>query len=87
MTTLNVAIGNQDLCAWQPVPGVTWVQTRVPDVAEKLAKRDDAKLVIKGVAGGYLRTFEFHHTLKWAKRLLRRYETPANDRIDRDIRP
>lgn len=83
---LNAAVGDRSLCAWQPVPGITWVQTRDPVHARRLAKRSDGRVVAVGVAGGYLRTFEFRHSLAWAIRLLERYtasETTANEEIIR----
>lgn len=70
---LNSTVGDDALCAWQPVPGVVWVQTRSPHHARRLAKRADGGLVMTGVAGGYLRTYEFRHSLAWAVRLIRRY--------------
>jgi len=85
MTSLNTVIGDRLLCAWQPVRGVTWVQTRSPQFARKLSQRSDSRLVMRGVAGGYLRTFEFQHGLTWARRLIARYttadETPTNARL------
>ena len=85
MTSLNTTIGDRLLCAWQPVPGVCWVQTRSPQFARKLSQRSDSRLVTYGVAGGYLRTFGFKHGLAWARRLIARYqtknETPTNARI------
>lgn len=82
---LNVAIGNRELCAWQPVRGVCWVQARDPKHARRMAQRKDSRLVAYGVAGGFLRTFEFQHSLAWARRLIGRYqtknETPTNARI------
>lgn len=79
---LNTAIGTRDLCAWQPVPGVTWVQTRLPEHANRLAKRRDGRLVVRGMAGGYLKTFEFRHPLSWAERLIRRYTRQDHTRQD-----
>ena len=73
MTILNTVIGSPALSAWQPVPGITWVQTRSPQFARKLSQRQDSRLVVRGVSGGYLRTFEFHHPLTWAQRLIARY--------------
>ena len=61
-----------------------WVQTRNPKRAKRLAKRSDSRLVMRGVAGGYLRTFEFAHTMSWALRLMKRYtgdETTANEAL------
>lgn len=73
MTPLNTVVGSRDLCAWQPAPGWTWVQTRSPQFARKLSKRSDSRLVARGVAGGYLRIFEFPQGLGWAQRLVERY--------------
>jgi hypothetical protein len=70
---LNETIGDRKLCAWLVAPGTTWVQTRSPQFARKLSQRSDSRLVARGVAGGYLRTFEFHHGLAWARRLIARY--------------
>ena len=81
---LNTAVGDGDLCAWQPVPGVVRVQTRDPKHAKRLAKRKDGRSVVVGVAGGFLRTFEFRHSLPWALGLMDRYtaaETPTNDAL------
>lgn len=80
-SSLNIAVGDRDLCAWQPVRGFVWVQTRDPQHARRLAKRKDGRLVVRGVAGGFLRTYEFAHSLAWAVRLSARYtasETTPN---------
>lgn len=77
-------IGNRGLSAWQVAPGVVWMQTRSPQYARKLSQRSDSRLVVRGVTGGYLRTFELAHGLAWAERLIRRYtrnETATNARI------
>lgn len=82
VTPINSIVGKRDLCAWQPVPGITWVQTRSAKHASRLARRQDGRLVARGVAGGYLRTFEFRKSLTWARRLMTRYtsaETGTNE--------
>jgi hypothetical protein len=82
-TALNVAIGGHELCAWWPVRGVVWVQTRNPKHARRMTQREDGRLVVRGVAGGYLKTFEFRRSLAWATRLMKRYlaaETATNER-------
>lgn len=79
----TTTIGTRELSAWLVAPGVTWVQTRSPHFARKLSQRGDSGLVARGVAGGYLRVFEFPHGLSWARRLIARYtpnETPTNAR-------
>jgi hypothetical protein len=73
MKSLNTVIGTNEIAAWQPVAGITWVQTRSPQFARKLSRRHDSRLVGCGVAGGYIRTFEFRHPLAWAERLIARY--------------
>lgn len=86
MNRLNVPIGNRELCAWQPWPGVTWVQTRSPIYSRRLAQRKDGRLVLWSVAGGYLRIYEFKRGLGWAQRLIARYigiKTPTNGPINR----
>jgi len=74
----NTSVGNHDLCAWQPVRGITWVQTRNPNHARRMAQRSDSHVVVTGLWGGYLKTFEFRKPLSWAVRLIERYE--ANDK-------
>jgi hypothetical protein len=75
-------IGVRELSAWQVFPGVVWIQSRSPIYTRKLTQRADSRLVALGVAGGYLRAFEFLHGLAWAGRLIGRYtknETPTNE--------
>ena len=89
-TGLNTAIGDLELCAWQPARGVVWVQTRNPLHGRRLAKRSDGRLVVRGVAGGYLKTYEFQKALSWAARLMKRYlsdETTPNEGLGRAICP
>ena len=81
---LNTAVGDRDLCAWQPVKGVVWIQTRNPNHARRMSQRKDGRLVVRGVAGGYLMTYEFVKPLSWAIELMNRYtasETPSNDAL------
>ena len=66
-------IGDRWLSAWLVAPSICWIQTRSPQFARKLSQRSDSRLVARGVAGGYLRTFEFSHGLAWAERLIARY--------------
>jgi hypothetical protein len=88
--SLNTAIGDQELCAWQPAKGTVWVQTRDPRHARRMAKRADARLVVRGVAGGFLKTFEFRQPMTWARRLINRYmaaEATANAGLNRAVCP
>ena len=83
-------IGNRWLSAWQVASGVVWIQTRSPQFARKLSQRSDSRLVGRGVAGGYLRTYEFPHGLAWAGRLIARYTkngTATNARKSAPICP
>ena len=50
-TPLNHVIGDRELCAWQPVPGITWVQTRDSKHAQRMSRRSDSKVVVVGAAG------------------------------------
>jgi hypothetical protein len=90
-STLNEAIGGRLLSAWSVAPGVVWVQTRSPAFARKLQQRGDSRLVTVGVAGGYLRGFEFLHGMAWARRLIGRYnasnDTATGEGIIRSILP
>jgi hypothetical protein len=70
-------IGNTTLSAWRVSPGFIWVQTSSAQFDRKLSRRFDSQLVAYGVAGRYLRTFEFNHGLAWARRLIARYHQPA----------
>jgi hypothetical protein len=70
---LGDVIGTRDLCAWQTAPGFTWIQTRSPEYARKLSRRSDGVRVAVGVAGGFLRTYCFKHSLRWAAGLISRY--------------
>ena len=72
---INTAIGDRMLCAWQPVRGVVWVQTRDPKFAANLKRRSDSRLVVWSVHGGYLMTLEFvKKSMAWADRLIKRYQ-------------
>ena len=70
---LNTAVGDRELCAGQPVHGIVWIQTRNPKHARRMAQRKDGRLVVRGVAGGYLMTYEFAQSLPWAMALMDRY--------------
>lgn len=78
-------VGTRELSAWLVAPGVTWVQTRSPQFARKLSQRSDSRLVAQGVAGGYLRIFEFRRGLAWAGRLIARYQTKSETATDAQV--
>lgn len=83
-------LGDRMLSAWQVATGVVLVQNRLPKFANKLSQRSDSRLVARGVAGGYLRIFEFEHGLAWAGSLIARYqesETAANERNTASVYP
>lgn len=71
----NAKSGTDGLCAWQVAKGVVWVQVRNLVHGRRLSQRKDGRLVAKGVGGGYLRTYEFDHSLKWAENLIARYRS------------
>jgi hypothetical protein len=84
---IGEVIGTRDLAAWQTAPGFTWIQTRSPDFARKLSRRADAQLVAVGVAGGFLRTFCFRHSLRFARGLIARYTASEARTNARKIAP
>jgi hypothetical protein len=81
---LGDVIGTRELCAWQIAPGVIWIQTRSPEFARKLSRRSDARLVAKGVAGGFLRTFVLPRQLSFARKLIARYT--AREMVTNDLK-
>jgi hypothetical protein len=88
--TLYEPCGGSDLCAWKVAKGVTWIQTRSPMFARKLSQRSDGQLMAVGVSGGYLRTFQFRKTIKWAKKLIARYtqaDEATNERFQKPPAP
>ncbi len=64
--------------AWRVAPGVVWLQVHEARLTEALKKVTGWKLVAYGVAGGYLRIFEFHRPLAWALDWITRH-TSANE--------
>jgi hypothetical protein len=72
-TRFNESVGIRELSCWQPYPDEVWIQTRHPLYARKLSQITGGRLVMRGVWGGYLRTFAFHQRLAWAVKLIRRY--------------
>ena len=72
--------GSPQLSAWQVAPGEFWIQTTSPDLARKLAKREDAARV--GVYGTnhYRQTFAIRGTWRKLRRIIDHYlETSAGD--------
>ena len=61
------------ISAWPVAPGVWWIQTREPQLARKLGRRSDTRLVAVGVAGGFLRIFELRRPASFVRRLIARY--------------
>lgn len=78
-------IGNRELAAWQVAPGVVWIQCRSPHFARKLSQRNDARLVARGVAGGYLRIYELSRSLAFIQRLIARYQTKSEKAANVDV--
>lgn len=58
-------VGTKELCAWAVAETVTWIQTRSPAIAKRVARQPDARRVAYSVQGGYLRTFSMPYTLSW----------------------
>jgi hypothetical protein len=62
-------VGNRVLSAWG-VGDAVWVQTRCPEIAQKLSwltRNPRPRLVMWGVAGGYLRTYELSKPMAWVE--------------------
>lgn len=77
------AMSADSFCGWPVRTGVSWIQTREPQLARKLTKRSDTRLVAAGVSGGFLRVFEIRRSPSFVRRLITRYEA-ANERF-RDL--
>ena len=55
-----------------------------------MAQRQDSRLVAYGVAGGYLKTFEFRRSLAWAAAMMKRCladKTATNAASNRAVCP
>ena len=77
------AMSADSFCGWPVRTGVSWIQTREPQLARKLSRRSDTRLVGIGVAGGFLRIFEIRRPPSFVRRLTARYMA-ANARF-RDL--
>jgi hypothetical protein len=65
---------------WPVESGTWWIQTREPQLARKLSRRSDTRLVGIGVIGGFLRIFEIRRPPSFVRRLITRYEA-TNERF------
>lgn len=74
------AMSADSFCGWPVRAGVSWIQTREPQLARKLSRRSDTRLVGIGVIGGFLRIFEIRRSPSFVRRLITRYEA-ANERF------
>ena len=79
--------GPAELCAWQVVPGVFWIQTTEPQFSRKLEKREDARRVQISGVNHFRRTFELRGTWRKLRRIIDRYLVSAGDQFSPDFRP
>ena len=79
--------GPPELCAWQVVPGVFWIQTTEPQFSRKLEKRQDARRVEISGVNHFRRTFELRGTWRKVRRIIDRYLVSAGDQFSPDFRP
>jgi hypothetical protein len=73
LTYSTEQFGDQILSAWRVAPRIYWVQSRLPAFTRKLQSRLNAKLVVNGVSGGYLRTYEITISRNAVQKLLTRW--------------
>src|SRR5262245_37926426 len=78
--------GPLQLCAWQVVPGVFWIQTTEPQLSRKLEKREDARRVEISGVNHFRRTFELRGTWRKLRRIIDRYLVSAGDQFSPDFR-
>jgi hypothetical protein len=78
--------GPPELCAWQVVPGVFWIQTTEPQFSRKLEKREDVRRVEISGVNHFRRTFELRGSWRKIRRLIDRYLVSAGDRFSGDLR-
>jgi hypothetical protein len=79
--------GPPQLCAWQVVPGVFWIQTTEPQFSRKLEKRQDARRVELSGVNHFRRTFELRGTWRKVRRIIDRYLLSAGDQFSPDFGP
>jgi hypothetical protein len=79
--------GPAELCAWQVVPGVFWIQTTEPQFSRKLEKREDARRVEMSGVNHFRRTFELRGTWRKVRRIIDRYLVSAGDQFSLDFWP
>ena len=73
--------GPPNLCAWQVVPGVFWIQTTDPRFSRKLEKREDARRIEVIGVNHFRRTFELRGRRRKIQRIIDRYLVSAGDRF------
>ena len=78
--------GPPELCAWQVVPGVFWIQTTEPQFSRKLEKREDVRRVEISGVNHFRRTFELRGTWRKVRRIIDRYIVSAGDQFSPDFR-
>jgi hypothetical protein len=83
----NSTYGPPELCAWQVVPGVFWIQTTDPQFSRKLEKCEDARRVEVTGVNFFRRTFEVCGTWRKVRRIIDRYLVSAGDQFSGHLWP
>ena len=73
--------GEGELCGWKTQPRVFIIQTRRPEFARKLRKRQDCSELATVGVNFYLRQFAVSGDWRKIRRLITRYLTSAGDHI------
>ena len=73
--------GEGELCGWKTQPRVFIIQTRRPEFARKLRKRQDCSELATVGVNFYLRQFAVSGDWRKIRRLITRYLTSAGNRI------
>jgi hypothetical protein len=84
--TVSATYGAPELCAWQVVPGVFWIQTTEPRFSRRLEKRGDARRVEISGVNHFRRTFEVRGTWRKVRRIVDRYLVSASDQFSLGLR-
>jgi hypothetical protein len=71
--------GPPELCAWKVAPGIFWLQTKDPQYARKLDKREDTRRIAITGVNHYRRTYEMPGSWRKVKGIVDRYIMSAGD--------
>ena len=78
---MNTNLKKRAPAFWKVAPRVVWIQVHDHEQAKALSRIRGGRLVVRSVAGPYLRTFEFARSLRWAERWVARV---AGEQLSRE---